>query len=71
MYAGIFLTYIFQIAFHDFRQEFSFLTLLMVDKGHGLIFTSEKGQGLFLTSQKGQGTFVTSRKKGQGAASSV
>ena len=58
--AWIFLTYIFQIAFRDFQQESSFLALLMVEKGHGLLFSSKTGKGLFLTSKNGQGTFLTS-----------
>ena len=45
----------FQIEFYDFRQESSFLTLLMVGKGQGLFLISEKGQGAFLTNKKWQG----------------
>ena len=44
-----------QIEFYDFRQESSFLALLMMGKGQGLFFISEIGQGAFLTSKKGQG----------------
>ena len=61
-----FQTQTFHVAFSDFRQESSFLTLLMVEKGQGLFLISEKSQGAFLTSKKGQGAFLTS-KKGQGA----
>ena len=45
----------FQVAFYDFRQESSFLTLLMVGKGLGIFFSSEKGQGVFLTFKKRAG----------------
>ena len=72
-----FRMFTFQVAFSDFRQESSFLALLMVEKGQGLFFISEKSQCAFLTSKKGQGTiltFIKGRvhvwllKKGQGAA---
>ena len=59
----IFRTHIFQIAFHDFRQEFGFLSLLTVENGQNLLFTSKKGQGLFLISKKGKGASVTSKNK--------
>ena len=67
----------FQVAFCDFWQECSFLTLLMVGKRQGLFFISEKGQSAFLTSKKGQGAMLTFKKgrvyfwllnKGQGVA---
>ena len=47
------------LAFSDFRQESSFLTILMVEKRQGLFLISEKRQGAFLTSKKGQGTILT------------
>ena len=56
-------THTFQVAFYDFRQESSFLTLLMVGKGQGLFFISEKGQGAFLTTKKGQDAILTFIKR--------
>ena len=53
----------FQVKFYDFRQEFSFLALLMVGKEQGLIFISEKGQVAFLTSKKGQGAILIFKKR--------
>ena len=61
-----FRKYTFQIAFSDFRQESSFLPLLMVEKVQGLFFISEKRQGAFLTSKKGQGAILTFERR-QGA----
>ena len=61
-----FHTHTFQVAFSDFRQESSFLTLLMVEKGQGFFFISEKRQGAFLTSKKGQGAILTFKRR-QGA----
>ena len=56
--------HIFQTTFRDFRQESGFLTLLLVEKGQSLLFTSKKGKGLFLTSKTEQGAFSTSKKMG-------
>ena len=49
------LKHSFQVEFYDFRQESSFLTLLMVVKRQGAFLTSEKGQGVILTFKKGAG----------------
>ena len=57
-----------KVAFPDFRQESSFLALLMVKKGQGLFFIFEKGQGKISTSKKGQGAILTFKKgAGRGA----
>ena len=61
-----FRTHTFQVAFPDFQQESTFLTLLMVEKEQGLFFISEKRQGAFLTSKKGQGASLTFKRR-QGA----
>ena len=61
-----FWTHTFQVAFSDFQQESSFLTLLMVKKGQGLFFISEKRQSAFITSKKGQGAILTFKRR-QGA----
>ena len=53
----------FQVAFYNFWQESSFLTLLMLGKGQGLFFISEKGQSAFLTSKKGKGAILTFKKR--------
>ena len=53
----------FQVAFSDFRQESSFLALLMMEKGQGLFFISEKRQGAFLISKTGQGAILTFKRR--------
>ena len=63
--AEIFRMHIFQVPVHILRQESSFLALLMVKKGQGLLYISKKSKGLFFTFKNGWGTFITS-KKGQG-----
>ena len=58
-----FQTQTFHLAFSDFRQESSFLTLLMVEKGQSLFFISEERQGAFLTSKKRQGAILTFKRR--------
>ena len=58
-----FWAHTFQVEFYDFRQESSFLILLMVRKGQGFFFISEKGQGAFLISKKQQGAILIFEKR--------
>ena len=67
--AEIFLTHIFQVPFHDFRQESDFLALLMVKKAQGLLFTFKKGKVFFFSLlKKGRVHFLLLIKWGVGAA---
>ena len=56
--AGIFSGAYFSSKILHFRQESSFLALLMVRKGQGLFFISEKVQGAFLSSKNEQGALL-------------
>ena len=59
----IFRTHTFQVAFSNFRQESSFLALLIVKKGQGAILTFKRRQGAILIFKKRQGAFLTFKKR--------